>query len=121
MFDLDKASSALQSWPVVNGFFIIVISFLAFMAIRKGEKDKKFGDGSEIPVYLVGRSAHEAMNAIRDAAEESKTTNAILRDIAKGMTDFNRGQKYTHELLTTVINNQEMRKTMAHGGPERKR
>lgn len=109
MFDLDKASSALQSWPVVNGFFIIVISFLAFMAIRKGEKDKKFGDGSEIPVYLVGRSAHDAMNAIHDAAEESKTTNAILRDIAKSMVDFNRGQEHTHKLLESIMNNQEMR------------
>lgn len=112
MFDLDKASNALQSWPVVNGFFIIVISFLAFMAIRKGEKDRKFGDGNEVPVYLVGRPAHDMMNAIRDMDESGRKTNAILADICREIVAFNRGQVLTHELLENIRNNQEMRDPM---------
>lgn len=109
MFDLSEASKVLQSWPVVNGFFIIVISFLTIMAIRKGEKDRKLGTGSEVPVYLVGRPAHDMMNAIRDMDEASRKTNAILSDIAREITAFNRGQTLTHELLGDIRNNQELR------------
>lgn len=109
MLDLSDASKILQSWPVVNGFFIIVISFLALMSIRKGEKDRKFGDGNEVPVYLVGRPAHDMMNAIRDMDEASRKTNAILADISREIVAFNRGQDLTHELLENIRNNQEMR------------
>lgn len=110
MFDLSEASKVLQSWPVVNGFFIIVISFLTIMAIRKGEKDRKFGNGNgEVPVYLVGRPAHDMMNAIRDMDEASRKTNAILSDISREIVAFNRGQVLTHELLENIRNNQEMR------------
>jgi hypothetical protein len=109
MFDLSEASKVLQSWPVVNGFFIIVISFLTIMAIRKGEKDRKLGEGSEVPVYLVGRPAHDMMNAIQNMEGESRKTNANLADIIREFSAFNRGQGLTHELLQDIRNNQELR------------
>jgi hypothetical protein len=100
--------SILAKWPIAEGFFVIVITFLGVAAWRRGERDSKGMSNNvsamDMPTYL---QAH-------DANEERRKTNAILADIAKNVTEFNQGQRHTHTLLNQVINNQEMRTTMAH-------
>lgn len=106
-----EASKALSSWPVVNGFFIIVITFLALMMVRRGERERKNGGASnmEIPMYLMGGPVHDAMGALHDIAEECRTTNTILRDICRSVDDFNKGQSLTHKLLEDLRNERELR------------
>jgi hypothetical protein len=102
--------SILAKWPIAEGFFVIVITFLGIAAWRRGERDSKGipnVSAMDMPAYL---QAH-------DANEERRKTNTILIDIAKGVSEFNQGQRFTHELLTEIRNNQEMRDSMAHSNP----
>ncbi len=106
-----EASRVLSSWPVVNGFFIIVITFSAIWMNRRGERERKNNGSSnmEIPMFLMGGPVHDVIGAIHDIAEESRTQNAILRDIANGLHESNRNMVRTHGLLENIHNVLEMR------------
>jgi len=81
------------------------------MMMRRGEKERKNGGSSsmEIPMFLMGGPVHDAMGALHDMAEESRTTNAILRDICKGLDDSNRNMIHTHRLLENILNDNALR------------
>lgn len=103
-----------------DAFFVIVITFLGFIAWRRGEKEGKAAKPDEVsmPTYLM---AHEAAKAVTSMADDSERmialhekTNAILEDIAKTSTHIDAGQVHTHRLLTSLRNDLQMRSTTAH-------
>jgi hypothetical protein len=106
-----KASDALSPFgPVVQAFFIVMIAFVSFMAMRRGEKDRKDGLASvEVPMFLMGGPVSDAIGAIHDIAEESRATTMLLRGIADGLGEANRNMVKTHMLLEAIYNAQEMR------------
>lgn len=106
-----EVAKVLQPWPIAEGFFVIVISFLSFMAMRRGERERKNGGASsmEIPMFLMGGPVHDAMGALHDIAEEARMTNTLLRSIIKGLDDSNRNMIQTHKLLEDLRNQTEMR------------
>lgn len=97
-----------------DAFFVIVITFLGFIAWRRGEREGKNEskmEGVSMPTYLM---AHDAAKAIAAIEEASQKANAILSDIVREVAAVNRGQNLTHELLADIRNNQQVRETMAH-------
>lgn len=77
---IDLAFKSLAQWPMVQGFFLIVITFLGLAAMRRGEKDRHFNTNNiEIPVYLMTGPVHDAMGEIRSILEECKKTNDLLK------------------------------------------
>ena len=111
------AAGALAKWPIVEGFFMIVITFLGIAAWRRGEKDSKSIPGPGTPggmdmsLYLM---QHDAAKAISSIEQEAEKTNAILADIAKAAVAANIGQEHTHRLLTEIMNNQELGMPLSH-------
>lgn len=118
MSEITKAAEALSQWPVVNGFFIIVITFLGLVAWRRGEKENKNTNGVGLPTYLMAHDAAKALNILaedsRERIELQKKTNALLEDLAKTAAHFDLGQIHTHRLLNAIRNEYQMRPTMAH-------
>lgn len=107
MYELaTKALVVLQSWPVVNGFFIITISFLTIMAIKRGDKDRKSGTYSvDMPAYLM---VHDIAKDIGDIREENEKRNANMSDIIRLLSDLNVGQKEVQRLLEDIRNTKEL-------------
>jgi len=102
---VNEASKALSSGNLVNGFFLIVITFLGIYArIIGGRQNKK--EAADLPMILM---AHDASKSISAQEEEARKTNTILTDIAKSTAQFNVGQEHTHRLLEDIRNNVELR------------
>jgi len=102
---INETLRVLAPWPVAQGFFIIVIAFMGFMAIRRGDRDRRAGVSQrnvEMPMYLMGGPVHDAIGAIHDIAEESRKISTMLKNIDEG-------QSYTHKLLEAILRNQELR------------
>lgn len=112
MFDTgpsELASNAIgKVSQFADAFFVIVITFLGFIAWRRGEKEGKIksNSGMNMPTFLM---AHDAAKAVAGIEEETRKANAILADISREIVAFNRGQTLTHELLQDIRNNQDMR------------
>lgn len=115
MFDITASEAASNAIGKVShfadAFFVIVITFLGFIAWRRGEKESKIklGDDVSMPTYLM---AHDAAKAIAGIEEETRKANANMADLLREVAAFNRGQSLTHELLQDIRNNQEMRDTV---------
>lgn len=110
-----------------DAFFVIVITFLGFIAWRRGEKEGKAAKPDEVsmPTYLMAHDAAKAITNMELASQETialhEKTNAVLEDIAKSAARIDIGQIHTHRLLNALRNEREMRSTMAHpekGGKE---
>jgi hypothetical protein len=115
-----EAAGALAKWPIVEGFFMIVITFLGLAAWRRGEKDSKeisIGSGPDVPTLLM---QHDAAKSIAEIEDEITKHTAILMDLAKLAEASNRGQEHTHKLLTEIMNNQVLGMPLSHR-PTRKR
>lgn len=104
---VNEASKALASWPVVQAFFLIVIAFLGIMAKRWGERARN--NVVEIPSYLMSGPVHDAMGALHDIAEECRTTNSKLGQMIHGVSEIAKEQRQQTQLLEFIRNNQEMR------------
>lgn len=102
-----SATSALSRWPIVDAFFIIVITFLGVAAWRRGEKDSKSAHGgpADVSTMLI---QHDAAKAVGSIEREVETQTGILRDIAKSVMAANVGQEHSHRLLTAILTNQEL-------------
>jgi hypothetical protein len=117
-----EAAGALAKWPIVEAFFMIVITFLGVAAWFRGEKDSKALPGQppagmDMTTYLM---QHDAAKSIRDIEEQVTKQTAILMDLARLAEAANRGQEHTHKLLTEIMNNQELGMPLSHR-PTRKR
>ena len=73
----------LSQWPVAEGFFIIVISFLGFMTYRRGDKDRKsLGPAAiEIPLFLLSGPVADVMTSVHNMSEQSRITNELLKQL----------------------------------------
>jgi hypothetical protein len=103
----DAAASILSRWPIVEGFFIIVITFLGVAAWRRGEKDSKSAHGGtgDVSTMLI---QHDAAKSVGEIEREVEKQTAILMDIAKSAEAANRGQQHTHRILTEIMTNQAL-------------
>jgi hypothetical protein len=83
MSEITEAAKGLQQWPVVEGFFIIVIAFLGLLTYRRGEKDRKsMGPAAiEIPLFLLSGPLADAIGAVHDISEQSRVQNELLRQL----------------------------------------
>lgn len=112
MFDTGPSEIASNAIGKVSqfadAFFVIVITFLGFVAWRRGEREGKIKShsGMSMPTFLM---AHDAAKAVAGIEEETRKANAIMADMLREIVAFNRGQVLTHELLENIRNNQEMR------------
>lgn len=103
-----------------DAFFVIVITFLGFIAWRRGEKEGKAAKPDEVsmPTYLMAHDAAKAITSMADDSERTialhEKTNALLEDIAKTSSHIDLGQVHTHRLLNALRNEQQLRGTMAH-------
>lgn len=103
-----------------DAFFVIVITFLGFIAWRRGEKEGKAAKPDEVsmPTYLMAHDAAKALTSMADDSERTialhEKTNALLEDIAKTSSHIDLGQVHTHRLLNALRNEQQLRGTMAH-------
>lgn len=82
-FGLNDALKALSQWPIVQGFFVIVITFLGIIAYRRGERDRRnLGPTAvEIPLFILNGPLAEAIGAVHDISEQSRTSNDLLRQL----------------------------------------
>lgn len=118
----DAASNAVgKVSQFADAFFVIVITFLGFIAWRRGEKEGskvKHDDAVSMPTYLMMHDAAKSVTSMADDSERTialhEKTNAILEDIAKTSTHIDAGQVHTHRLLNALRNEQQLRGTMAH-------
>lgn len=122
----DPAPSEIASNAVgkvsqfADAFFVIVITFLGFIAWRRGEKDggKVKHEDVSMPTYLMAHDAAKALTSMADDSERTialhEKTNALLEDISKISTHIDAGQVHTHRLLTSLRNDLQMRSTTAH-------
>jgi len=124
----EAASTALDKWPVVQGFFMIVITFLGLAAWWRGERDgKSIPSGNPSQDFSSMLMQHDAAKSISQIERTVEKQTAILIDIAKSTDAFNRGQEHTHLLLNDVVNNQslglplERAKAWGHGPGTNKR
>jgi hypothetical protein len=94
---IDAAITILAPWPIVQGFFVIVIAFMGYLAVRRGDRDRdiKFNNNIEIPAYIMAGPVHDALITISSMAEEMRNINVNLtRQL---------------QILEFIRNNQEMR------------
>lgn len=77
----------LAQWPVAEGFFIIVISFLGVITYRRAERDRQtLGmHAVEIPLFFLSGPLHDAMSSVHNISEQTRTTNDLLRQIVEEM------------------------------------
>lgn len=110
----DAATTALARWPIAEGFFIIVITFLTGMAWFRGERNgKKMSMPNDMPLemYLMARDASKSVIEMQEGQEKA---NAILADIARQTSAFNEGNRLTHKLLEDIRNNHELQIPAIH-------
>jgi hypothetical protein len=107
--------------PIAQLGFVAVIAVASVWAMFRGERDRKGGGtgGVEIPGWVMGGPVHDAIDCIRDLAEETRRTNdlhektnVLLVDIGKGVERLNTGQSFTHRILEDVLREREMKGDM---------
>ena len=118
MYELiTSALKVLQSWPVVNGFFIITITFLTIIAIRKGDKDRKsIGYNVEMPAYLM---VHDIAKDISDIKEENEKRNTLLPEIVRLLAHSDTNQADINRLLEDIRNTKELYAALNTKQPKR--
>jgi hypothetical protein len=89
---------------------LVVIAIGGFATWRgwSDNKKKEAADPNTIPMWLMIGPVRDALQEIRNMAEDGRTGNAILRDIDQVLTKIDRGQEYTHQLLEAILRNQEL-------------
>jgi len=89
---IDAAGKALGHWPVVEAFFVIVISFLGVVTYRRGEKDRRsLGSAAlEIPLFFLSGPLADTMNAVHNLSEQSRRTNDLLEQLIREVREQNR-------------------------------
>lgn len=92
MSEIIEAVKVLAQWPFVEGFFIIVISFLGIMTYKRGEKDRRtLGPAAiEIPLFLMSGPLADAIGAVHDLSEQSRRTNDLLENLINEVREQNR-------------------------------
>lgn len=79
---IDSLIKKLDQWPLVQGFFIIVITFCGFVAMRKGERERRANTQVvELPTYLLTGPVYEALRRIEEIAGEQRQQTQLLEDI----------------------------------------
>jgi hypothetical protein len=89
---------------------LVVIAIGGFATWRglTDNKKKETPDPNTIPMWLMIGPVRDALQEIRNIAEDGRTGNAILRDIDQTLTRLDRGQEYTHQVLEAILRNQEL-------------
>ncbi len=92
MSELLEMAKALAQWPIAEGFFVIVISFLGFTTYRKGERDRRtLGHNAvEIPMFLLSGPLHDTMDSVQEMSEQSRVSNRLLEEILDEVRAQNR-------------------------------
>jgi hypothetical protein len=95
---------SLSQYQIAQTFFVVLIGCLGLMFYRKGEKDRKTGGRVEIPVYLLSGPVYDAMGAIHDIAEQSRTQTELLRALVAQGQARDMGQLYLIQLVEMSMN-----------------
>lgn len=111
----EAASSALQAfapYPVVQVAVAVLIVMIGFWVFRKGERDRKSGGGSDnngVPQWALYGPVKDMLDNVRMMAEQSRTSNDLLRRMIEHQVDQENEQRRQTMTLEDIRNNQEMR------------
>jgi hypothetical protein len=106
---------AFKDYPIIQGVLSVVSIFvMAFVLIRKGERDRKSMNGNggyrePIPQFLLISPLNDVFGAIHDMAEQGRQTNQYLERLVDLEDDQLREMFLHRQLLEFIRNNQEMR------------
>lgn len=85
MSEIIEIAKLLGRWPVVEGFFIIVITFLGIVTYRRGDRDRRqFGSAAvEIPLFLLSGPLADAITSVHNISEQQRAMNDLLRQMVE--------------------------------------
>ena len=99
-----EALKSLGAFPLVQAAVAILVLMAGVWLVIRAGRDKKPGDATLVPPWLMMGPAHDVMGAIHDLAEQSRGTNHVLERSEVLLNDIAKDLRTQTQLLEMIAN-----------------